>query len=321
MNSHRSIVTKVLLGSLLVACLPRFPEGERGVQCWTDRAIDQTECNRVALWCLERAVDEAEAEECFTEAARCEATSEQRVEQCEQRSGCIATRNACEDECRSTESFALECLDDCETDFLLCAPSLELVCERQCEDPLIECLSGATQIYHQPQCDREHLDCLLTCYDRDPNDGGTQGACDAGRFRCDDGRIEACVNGNATREYSCDQICAEQGRESNGCSDDDCSCQGMPGGDTTCERGTTVFCDCAEEFGVPCSSDDAEVILLQCVEGVGLPIECFASFFDDFSINCEVAFNTCECPYTNDGECDEPEGTAACPEGTDVDDC
>ena len=27
------------------------------------------------------------------------------------------------------------------------------------------------------------------------------------------------------------------------------------------------------------------------------------------------------CPYTNDGECDEPEGLAHCAEGTDVDDC
>ena len=28
-----------------------------------------------------------------------------------------------------------------------------------------------------------------------------------------------------------------------------------------------------------------------------------------------------ECPWPNDGECDEPEGTNLCPEGTDVDDC
>jgi hypothetical protein len=34
-----------------------------------------------------------------------------------------------------------------------------------------------------------------------------------------------------------------------------------------------------------------------------------------------TACSTSDCPYTNDGECDEPEGLDYCPEGSDVNDC
>ena len=35
----------------------------------------------------------------------------------------------------------------------------------------------------------------------------------------------------------------------------------------------------------------------------------------------DPGFNGTECATTDDGVCDEPEGTNACPEGTDVNDC
>lgn len=58
--------------------------------------------------------------------------------------------------------------------------------------------------------------------------------------------------------------------------------------------------------------------------------ECFGGYCSDYSYtNVRVIEGTCEdympsggsCEWTNDGECDEPEGTGLCPEGSDVADC
>ena len=56
---------------------------------------------------------------------------------------------------------------------------------------------------------------------------------------------------------------------------------------------------------------------------MGGPFECYAGFIDDVPEACDVLFlgELCSCPYTGDGECDEPEGTGICPEGTDPGDC
>jgi hypothetical protein len=60
---------------------------------------------------------------------------------------------------------------------------------------------------------------------------------------------------------------------------------------------------------------------------------CAAGFCSEYSYtNVRVVEGTCEtvfppeegdqsCQWTNDGECDEPEGTGLCAEGTDTDDC
>jgi hypothetical protein len=322
MTPRHTIVTRVLLGALLVACLPRFPDGERGVQCWTDRAIDESACVRTALWCLERADDEDEAEDCLAEVARCEAASDELAEQCERRSGCIAANAACEDECNAAFEPSSSCFEACRLDLELCAPWLELDCERRCEPPLFECLTTVTHTFHEAACDREHLDCVLECYDRDPDEGAAQGSCDPGRYTCSNDRITACVDGTTLEGYACDEICAAMGSQSTGCRDDDCSCLGQPSGGTTCERGASVFCSCSTAIGgVSCTPDDTALLLQQCEDGVGLPLTCYADFIDDVPEVCDFLGEACSCPWAGDGECDEPKGTGVCPEGSDPGDC
>jgi hypothetical protein len=323
MTPRPTIVPKLLLGVLVAACLPRFPEGERGVQCWTDRAVDRSSCYRTALWCLDGAEDAPEAEACISMLERCEAASVALAVQCERRTGCIAAQEACEDACTSELSQA--CFDECRVDFELCAPWSELDCERECQEPLGECLSTATHLFHEAACDREHLDCVLECYDRSPDEGAEQGTCDPGRYTCDDERITACVDGNAVRGYSCDEVCQALGSESLGCRDDDCECLGQSSPGTLCEQAVAVVCTCSVEIdGVACSPDDTAQLVQQCEDGSGsLVFECYADFIDDVPEACELLFfgGACECPWANDGECDEPEGTGVCPEGTDPGDC
>jgi hypothetical protein len=328
MKPRHSIVTKVLFGALLVACLPRFPEGERGVQCWTDLNIAQSECVRTAAWCLDDiepamdgTVDQNEIEECFTALARCELSTAQTAEQCERRTGCIAARTACVEQCSAGVDPSSGCYDVCDLELELCAPWLDRDCERRCEEPFGECLTTAAQTYQEAACGRELLDCVLECYDLDPEEAVEQGECDPGRFTCEDGRIEACVDGNEVREYSCDELCFALGDVSGGCRDGDCSCQGLPLAGTPCERGTTVFCTCSAVMGTPCSPDDEAIILQQCIDGVGIPLECFGDYIEDVPEACDFVFDACTCPWTGDGECDEPEGTGLCADGTDPGDC
>jgi hypothetical protein len=323
MTPRHTIVTKVLLGALLVACLPRFPDGERGVQCWTDRAADRTTCTRTALWCLEDAKDASEADECLSELERCAVASDLLAEQCERRTGCLAAQAACEDACGNEFEVSPGCISDCGIELELCAPWLDLDCERECQEPLYECLTTATHAFHEAACDREHLDCVLDCYDRAPQDGAAQGSCDPGRYTCDDDRITACVDGYDVERYECNEVCASLGSQSTGCNDGECSCLGQPTAGTVCERAASVICVCSAELdGIPCSADDTAQLVQQCEDGLGA-FECYAEFIDDVPEVCELLFlgDLCTCPWTDDGECDEPEGTGICPEGTDPGDC
>lgn len=62
----------------------------------------------------------------------------------------------------------------------------------------------------------------------------------------------------------------------------------------------------------------AASVLLLYVAGCGSSSES-ADNENDPVVNDDVV--TATCPYTNDGECDEPEGLNVCPEGSDVVDC
>lgn len=322
MSPRSTNLTKALVVLLLGACLPRFPEGERGVQCWTDLAADRTTCARTAAWCIEDAKDGSESDRCFSELARCEGASDQRAEQCERRSGCLAAYEACTDACGSEFEASPGCFDECQLELELCASWLELDCERECEEPFFECLSTATHTFHQAACDRERLDCVLECYGRSPDEGATQGTCDPGRYTCNDDRITACVDGYGVRGYDCDEVCAALNSQSMGCSDGECSCLGQPTGGTLCERAVSVICVCSAELeGIPCSADDTAQLLEQCELGVAFPFECYAELIDDVPEGCWYVSDTCSCPWVGDGECDEPEGTGACPEGSDPGDC
>lgn len=326
MTPRPTIVPKLLLGVLVAACLPRFPEGERGVQCWTDRAADQATCLRNAQWCIEDAgndFDDGEIDDCLAELARCDAASTQLAAQCERRTGCIAASAACEDACLASFEGSPGCFEDCTVELELCADWLDLDCERHCEEPYFECLTDATHLYHEVACDREHLDCILECYDRDPSEGAAQGECDPGRFTCDDDRVTACVDGTRVERFECTEVCADLGTQSTGCSEGDCACLGLPGGGSTCELGTSVFCACSAALGgVECSADDIAFLEQQCIDGVGgIPFECYAAFNGDVPEACDLLGEACSCPFTGDGECDEPEGTGICPEGSDPSDC
>ncbi len=87
--------------------------------------------------------------------------------------------------------------------------------------------------------------------------------------------------------------------------------------------------DFDEYFGecVTLSSADA------CYDFTDDTNDCSGGFCSEYSYtNVRVVEGTCEdadpsgsgdgtCQWTDDGECDEPEGTGLCPEGSDVADC
>ena len=87
----------------------------------------------------------------------------------------------------------------------------------------------------------------------------------------------------------------------------------------TCLVGFEAFTDCASNNGLDCDA---------AVDGA------CAKLTEDFVDDCEDDFATtfdwidgtecvgadC-CPFASDGECDEPEGTGLCADGTDTTDC
>ncbi len=317
-----TIIPKLLLGALVVACLPRFPDGDRGTQCWTDRVIEQASCIRIASWCLEGSRDEDEASDCISALSRCELAARDTAIQCERHTGCLAALEACEHDCDFWLDGSSGCYAECQGELELCAPWLDLDCERRCDDAQLECLSSATFAFYEVACDRERTDCVLECYGRDPAEGGPAGTCEAGRFTCDDDRITACVDGNRVEAYECRDVCAVVGSEPTGCRNDDCQCLGQPGSTDACELGVSVFCLCAASFGVPCTPSDTTALLADCNGGASdIPFACYAQYASDVPGVCEVIVDICDCPWTNDGACDEPEGTGACAEGSDPGDC
>ncbi len=88
--------------------------------------------------------------------------------------------------------------------------------------------------------------------------------------------------------------------------------------------------DCEARFGCPLAGIGMNVLVVENGEEWNLVLEGIDTDFElqiakDESIPCEGETGTGTggelCPYTNDGECDEPEGTDLCPEGTDATDC
>lgn len=77
------------------------------------------------------------------------------------------------------------------------------------------------------------------------------------------------------------------------------ACDGLFAAGGTCASALTALSSCILAYGPDCMT-----IGSSCTEpGQGVVAECG------------------ECQWTNDEECDEPEGTGYCPEGTDVNDC
>jgi hypothetical protein len=58
-------------------------------------------------------------------------------------------------------------------------------------------------------------------------DDETQGACDAGGPICEDGALQVCNDG-ALEVSSCEDVCAQNGQMSNGCSGNECECESPP---------------------------------------------------------------------------------------------
>jgi hypothetical protein len=74
----------------------------------------------------------------------------------------------------------------------------------------------------------------------------------------------------------------------------------------------------AFEFGKGCTFNDGNA--KQCLsdaKGASCDAELESTACDNVYENCPAE----ECAFTDDGECDEPEGTDFCDEGTDVNDC
>jgi hypothetical protein len=80
-------------------------------------------------------------------------------------------------------------------------------------------------------------------------------------------------------------------------------CNTLYGMGGECRTAMDTLAQCVRTYSNDCAaaetscSDEATVLITACEGGGG------------------------ECPYTDDGECDEPEGLGFCPEGTDVNDC
>lgn len=169
MRTYRATIVRIViaagLGALGGACLPSATEGERGVQCWTERATQLSECSVDLIWCFDDAdpEDPGDVDDCIDIADRCAASIVHSAEQCEQRPGCIAERAACEQECgRFAETGA--CQQGCDRDFRRCAPWYDEACERDCLDKAQECAAESTAAFETVRCENERLDCVLECY-------------------------------------------------------------------------------------------------------------------------------------------------------------
>jgi hypothetical protein len=131
------------------------------------------------------------------------------------------------------------------------------------------------------------------------------------------------VSGCTTDEGMCEDICATVDDCDGANVDiDDCVAECVDDADNAddrCYESYELAAECASEVELDC--DDAR-------DDCDDEIEDFADDCDDdFEDTFEempgfgVTPPTGSCPFTNDGECDEPEGTGICAEGTDVNDC
>lgn len=171
MTIHRAIIGRIIVGAALGAlggaCLPSMNDGERGVQCWTTQARDQSECNIEAIDCLYAAGEDFEdSVRCTNNFTRCSTDVSHDVQQCEYRSGCIAQLSECQLECdRLLDVGQLSnCYFACNLDFERCAPWYEDDCEDDCFETALECGAEATAAFESVRCENERLECVLECY-------------------------------------------------------------------------------------------------------------------------------------------------------------
>ncbi len=163
----KNIALGTLLGAVLGACLPSMPAGERGVQCWTDRAADLSQCNLNFIGCID-AADPDDVEDfvsCNDAAERCIADTNYQAEQCDSRAGCVAQQRTCQDDCDLVaEDLRFSCQDRCVVEFERCAPWYERTCEIDCGRTAAICRVDAFAAYQAVRCEDERLECVLDCY-------------------------------------------------------------------------------------------------------------------------------------------------------------
>lgn len=169
MRTHRAatatMTVGLALGILAGACLPSAGEGERGVQCWTDQAIDISACNVDLIWCFDDADpgDPEDFQTCNDNAERCANDAIYEAEQCDLRPGCIARRAACQRACQGPESPS-DCGSQCTLEFDRCAPWYDATCERDCLEKALECAAQSAAAFETVRCENERLECVLECY-------------------------------------------------------------------------------------------------------------------------------------------------------------
>jgi hypothetical protein len=215
----------------------------------------------------------------------------------------------------------------------------------------------------------------------EPPSDETQGPCTPGEAICAEGDLQACNDG-AWEMSSCEDVCAQDGRISNGCIGDECACEDRPHagvweGTTGAgypllfalsEEGrllgflTLVDVDtssgCTGEGGLTAREttlvEDGAFEVLASLVGGNTPTSITGEFMSPSSANgyidgfsgdyvliCgdslelgsgNVFYGTgwsatpcpdcsMECPFQDDGYCDEPEGTGICFDGMDPADC
>jgi hypothetical protein len=154
--------------------------------------------------------------------------------------------------------------------------------------------------------------------------------CDSGEL-CNDGQCESPGSGGTGGTGGTNR----GGTSAGGTSAGGTSAGGTGGGGGACSWYCEMAVRCGDTTTSECLSDCGTIYAVggACTAAMDVLAQCVRAYPND----CAAAEASCsdeanalvvacsggseECPYTNDGMCDEPEGLGLCPEGTDVNDC
>lgn len=168
--------------------------------------------------------------------------------------------------------------------------------------------------------------------DDDDGDCERDDDCDSGQI-CDDGRCESPGSGGTGGSGAGGTSAG--GTSTGGTSTGGTSAGGTGGGGGACAWYCDVAARCGDTTVSECVSGCTTLYAsgAECSSAIDVLSQCVRPYSND----CAGAEAACsdeanglveacsdggdECPFTNDGQCDEPEGLGLCPEGSDVNDC